>query len=103
MRADATISMDILASKKENYCKGSFDGAGNKESAWCSHGLMIRRAYLFNVIMIKSPRSGPQYIASCSPPQSNILSSETIARKQTWRRFRERTEGRRRVMTYVQT
>lgn len=51
----------------------------------------IWRTYLFNVIMIKSPRSGPQYIASCSPPQSNIFSSEIIARKQTGRRFSERT------------
>lgn len=55
----------------------------------------IRRTYLFNVITIKSPRSGPQYMASCSPPQSNIFSRATIERKQTGRRLCEpRRDGK---------
>ncbi len=40
---NATISKeDILASEKKNDCKGSFDGAGNEESAWSSDGLIRR-------------------------------------------------------------
>jgi hypothetical protein len=54
-------------------------------------------AYLFNVIVIKSPRSGPQYIASCSPPHSKSFSSATIDMKDTERTTCELYEGKTRA------
>ena len=77
---------DVLASHKKNDGESGFDDAGYEESAWSDH-TPIRRAYLFNVIIIKSPRSGPQYIASCSPPRSKIFSRGAIERKATGRRY----------------
>ncbi len=51
---------------------------------------------------MKLPRSGPQYIASCSLPQLNNFSSETIERKQTVKRLCEHTRGQQKSMTYIQ-
>ena len=44
---------------------------------------LISQTHLFNVTIIRSPRSGPQYIASCSPPQSKSFSRAMMVMKLT--------------------
>ena len=39
--------------------------------------------HLFSVIIMRSPKSLPQYNATCSPPQSKKCSNGTKARKET--------------------
>ena len=75
----------ILASNKEKDGEGSFDRAADyrSRSENPSSGALLSQTHLFNVTMIKSPRSGPQYIASCSPPQSKSFSRAMMVMKLT--------------------
>ena len=43
----------------------------------------VMKGHLFRVTTMRSPRSSPQYSASCSPPQSNSFSRGTMDRNAT--------------------